>query len=128
LEEDKRKAPGSFIKLLHQQERKSLFSQDKFGPQPRMHVIGLEPLQLLEAWRGIERGIAKKKKKISMHTLYSINRTPFHIMAARQRFNITGIHPSSCDKPHVRYPTEDQPDETHSPHARGQYHSDAALI
>jgi hypothetical protein len=126
LEDDKSKAPGSFIKLLHQQLRKNLISQDKFGPQPRMHVIGLEPLQILEDWCGIERGIAKKKKN-SVNTLYSINKTPFHIMTARQRFNITGIHPSSCGKPHVRYSTEDQPDETHNPHARGRCHSDAAL-
>jgi hypothetical protein len=32
LEDDKSKAPGSFIKLLHQQERKNLISQNKFGP------------------------------------------------------------------------------------------------
>jgi hypothetical protein len=77
LEEDKRKAPGSFIKLLHQQERKSLISQDKFGPQPRMHVIGLEPLQLLEAWRGIERGIAKKKKKLVCTHYIQVTERPF---------------------------------------------------
>jgi hypothetical protein len=129
LVKDKRKAPGSFIKLLHQQERKSLISQDKFGPQPRMYVIGLKPLQILEAWCGIERGIAKnKKRQNSMNTLFSSNKTPFHIMTVRQRFNITGIHPSSCGKPHVRYSAEDQPDETHSPHARGRCHPDAALI
>jgi hypothetical protein len=32
LEDDKSKAPGSFMKLLHKQLRKNLISQDKFGP------------------------------------------------------------------------------------------------